>query len=130
MPALSSCTPSNVIAVTILTSLDQNDLDEIGLRGPLSDRVVKMAELTQKSGLDGIVCSAQEIEPVRAACGPDFKLITPGIRPAWASSDDQKRIVTPHDAVARGSDVLVIGRPITKAEDPVAAAQRIVDELS
>lgn len=119
-----------VIAVTILTSLDENDLDEIGLRGPLSERVVKMAELTQKSGLDGIVCSAREIEPVRAACGPDFKLITPGIRPAWASSDDQKRIVTPRDAVATGSDVLVIGRPITKAEDPVAAARRIVDELA
>ncbi|NIZ00929.1 orotidine-5'-phosphate decarboxylase [Thalassospira lucentensis] len=119
-----------VIAVTILTSMDQNDLDDVGLKGPIEDRVVKLAELTQKAGLDGIVCSAQEITPVRAACGPDFKLITPGIRPAWAASDDQKRIVTPKDAVAMGSDVLVIGRPITKAEDPVDAAKRIVAELS
>lgn len=119
-----------VIAVTILTSMDQNDLDDVGLKGPIEDRVVKLAELTQKAGLDGIVCSAQEITPVRAACGPDFKLITPGIRPAWAASDDQKRIVTPKDAVAMGSDVLVIGRPITKADDPVDAAKRIVAELS
>ena len=119
-----------VIAVTILTSMDQNDLDDVGLKGPIEDRVVKLAELTQKAGLDGIVCSAKEIIPVRAACGPDFKLITPGIRPAWAASDDQKRIVTPKDAVAMGSDVLVIGRPITKADDPVDAAKRIVAELS
>lgn len=119
-----------VIAVTILTSMDQNDLDDVGLKGPIEDRVVKLAELTQKAGLDGIVCSAQEITPVRAACGPNFKLITPGIRPAWAASDDQKRIVTPKDAVAMGSDVLVIGRPITKADDPVDAAKRIVAELS
>ena len=119
-----------VIAVTILTSMDQGDLDDVGLKGPIEDRVVKLAELTQKAGLDGVVCSAQEITPVRKALGPDFKLITPGIRPSWAASDDQKRIVTPADAVAMGSDVLVIGRPITKAEDPVAAAQKIVAELS
>lgn len=118
-----------VIAVTILTSLDEQDLADVGLQGPISERVVKLAELTQKAGLDGVVCSAQEIDVVRAACGPDFKLITPGIRPQWASSDDQKRIVTPKDAVARGSDVLVIGRPITKADDPVDAAKRIVAEL-
>ncbi|SOC29455.1 orotidine-5'-phosphate decarboxylase [Thalassospira xiamenensis] len=119
-----------VIAVTVLTSLDQGDLDDVGLAGPISERVVKLAELTQKAGLDGVVCSAQEITAVRAACGPDFKLITPGIRPAWSSSDDQKRIVTPRDAVAMGTDVMVIGRPITKADDPVKAAKRIVDELS
>lgn len=119
-----------VIAVTILTSMDQNDLDDVGLKGPIEDRVVKLAELTQKAGLDGIVCSAREITPARSACGPDFKLITPGIRPAWAASDDQKRVVTPADAVAMGSDILVIGRPITKADDPVDAAQRIVAELS
>ncbi|WP_417814883.1 orotidine-5'-phosphate decarboxylase [Thalassospira alkalitolerans] len=119
-----------VIAVTILTSLDQGDLDDVGLNGPISDRVVKLAELTKKAGLDGVVCSAQEITAVRSACGPGFKLITPGIRPNWASGDDQKRIVTPRDAVAMGADVLVIGRPITKADDPVAAAKRIVKELS
>ena len=101
-----------------------------GLKGPIEDRVVKLAELTQKAGLDGVVCSAREITPVRKALGPDFKLITPGIRPVWATSDDQKRVVSPADAVAMGSDVLVIGRPITKADDPVAAAQKIVAELS
>ncbi|HBV00245.1 orotidine-5'-phosphate decarboxylase [Thalassospira lucentensis] len=119
-----------VIAVTILTSMDQHDLDDVGLKGPIDERVVKLAELTQKSGLDGVVCSAREITSVRAACGPDFKLITPGIRPAWAASNDQKRVVTPADAVAMGSDVLVIGRPITKADDPVDAARRIVAEVS
>ena len=113
-----------VIAVTILTSMDQHDLDDVGLKGPIDERVVKLAELTQKAGLDGVVCSAREITSVRAACGPDFKLITPGIRPAWAASNDQKRVVTPADAVAMGSDVLVIGRPITKADDPVDAADR------
>lgn len=119
-----------VIAVTILTSMDQHDLDDVGLKGPIDERVVKLAELTQKAGLDGVVCSAREITSVRAACGPDFKLITPGIRPAWAASNDQKRVVTPADAVAMGSDVLVIGRPITKADDPVDAARRIVAEVS
>ena len=119
-----------VIAVTILTSMDQHDLDDVGLKGPIDERVVKLAELTQKAGLDGVVCSAREITSVRAACGPDFKLITPGIRPAWAASNDQKRVVTPADAVAMGSDVLVIGRPITKADDPVDTARRIVAEVS
>ena len=118
-----------VIAVTILTSMDQDDLDDVGLKGPIEERVVKLAELTRKAGLDGVVCSAQEITPVRKALGPDFKLITPGIRPSWAASDDQKRIVTPADAVAMGSDVLVIGRPITKAEDPSAAFAACCAEL-
>ncbi|MCC9621383.1 orotidine-5'-phosphate decarboxylase [Thalassospira sp. MA62] len=118
-----------VIAVTILTSMDQGDLDDIGLKGPVEDRVVKLAELTKKAGLDGIVCSALEITPVRMAVGSDFKLITPGIRPIWAASDDQKRIVDPAEAIEMGSDVLVIGRPITKADDPVAAARKIVAEI-
>ena len=79
--------------------------------------------------MDGVVCSAAEIEPLRAECGPDFKLLTPGIRPTWAVAGDQKRVVTPADAVARGSDYLVIGRPITGADDPAEAARKIGDEL-
>lgn len=119
-----------VIAVTVLTSLDETDLAEIGLQGPARARVVALAELAQRAGLDGVVCSAREIDAIRAACGPDFKLITPGIRPRWAAADDQKRIVTPADACRSGADILVIGRPITQADDPRAAAERIAAEMT
>lgn len=119
-----------LIAVTVLTSLSDEDLAEIGLQGPSEDRVVALAKLTQECGLDGVVCSPLEIEAVRKACGPDFKLMVPGIRPAWSVAGDQKRIMTPRQAVDLGADYLVIGRPITGAEDPVAAAQKIADELA
>lgn len=117
------------IAVTILTALDQDDLNAIGVNDTIEDQVVRLARLTKDNGLDGVVCSAKEIAPIRAACGPDFKLIVPGIRPAWAAKGDQKRIMTPHDAVIAGADILVIGRPITQADDPVEAVQNIVREL-
>jgi orotidine-5'-phosphate decarboxylase len=117
------------IAVTILTALDEDDLHAVGIPGTVEDQVVRLAKLTQDNGMDGVVCSAQEIMPIRKACGPDFKLIVPGIRPTWAQAGDQKRIMTPSDAVKAGADILVIGRPITGADDPVAAAQLIVDEL-
>jgi len=117
------------IAVTILTALDQDDLSAIGVHDSIEDQVVRLAKLTQDNGLDGVVCSAQEIAPIRAACGPDFKLIVPGIRPAWAAKGDQKRVMTPRDAVLAGADILVIGRPITQADDPVEAAQKIAHEL-
>ncbi|GGF62303.1 orotidine 5'-phosphate decarboxylase [Terasakiella brassicae] len=117
------------IAVTILTALDQDDLDAIGINDTIEDQVVRLAKLTQDNGLDGVVCSAKEIAPIRAACGPDFKLIVPGIRPAWAAKGDQKRVMTPRDAVLAGADILVIGRPITQADDPVEAAQKIAHEL-
>ncbi|NVK19229.1 MAG: orotidine-5'-phosphate decarboxylase [Methylocystaceae bacterium] len=117
------------IAVTVLTALDQDDLTAIGVKDTIEDQVVRLAKLTQDCGLQGVVCSAKEIAPIRKACGPDFKLIVPGIRPAWAASGDQKRIMTPADAVKEGADILVIGRPITKADDPVVAAQKIADEL-
>lgn len=90
---------------------------------------MRLAKLTQDNGLDGVVCSAKEIAPIRTACGPDFKLIVPGIRPAWAAKGDQKRVMTPRDAVLAGADILVIGRPITQADDPVEAAQKIAHEL-
>ncbi|WP_419798021.1 MAG: orotidine-5'-phosphate decarboxylase [Terasakiella sp.] len=117
------------IAVTILTALDQDDLSAIGVNDTIEDQVVRLAKLTQDNGLDGVVCSAKEIAPIRAACGPDFKLIVPGIRPAWAAKGDQKRVMAPRDAVIAGADILVIGRPITQADDPVEAAQKIAHEL-
>lgn len=119
-----------LIAVTVLTSMSDEDLAEIGMQGLTEDRVVALAKLTQKSGLDGVVCSPLEITAVRKACGQDFKLMVPGIRPAWSVARDQKRITTPSDAVKLGADYLVIGRPITDADDPVKAAQKIADELA
>jgi orotidine-5'-phosphate decarboxylase len=117
------------IAVTVLTALDQEDLSAIGVNAPIEEQVVRLAKLTQDCGLGGVVCSAKEIGPIRTACGPDFKLIVPGIRPAWAAKGDQKRVMTPRDAVLAGADVLVIGRPITQAKDPVEAARKIAEEL-
>jgi orotidine-5'-phosphate decarboxylase len=118
-----------VIAVTVLTSMDDGDLSAVGQTPPAEEQVVRLAQLTQNHGLDGVVCSPAEIEPIRAACGPEFKLIVPGIRPDWAASGDQKRITTPRQARDRGADMLVIGRPITGADDPAAAAARIAEEL-
>jgi orotidine-5'-phosphate decarboxylase len=118
-----------VIAVTVLTSLDDSDLKAVGQSVPAREQVVRLAQLVQSEGLDGVVCSPAEISAIRAACGPDFKLIVPGIRPDWAATGDQKRITTPAQARDDGADVLVIGRPITGADDPAAAAARIAGEL-
>jgi orotidine-5'-phosphate decarboxylase len=118
-----------VIAVTVLTSLDDADLASVGQTGPAAAQVERLARLSQTCGLDGVVCSPAEITAVRAACGEEFRLIVPGIRPDWASAGDQKRIMTPRQARDLGADVLVIGRPITGADDPAAAAARIADEL-
>ena len=118
-----------VVAVTVLTSLADEDLAATGVDGDAASQVLRLAELAKQSGLDGVVCSAREAEALRAALGNDFKLVVPGIRPDWAAADDQKRIVTPSEAVAKGADYLVIGRPITGADDPADAAKRIADEL-
>ncbi len=118
-----------VLAVTVLTSLDDDDLATVGQDGPAGDQVLRLARLAEDSGLDGVVCSPREIAALRSACGPGFVLLVPGIRPAWAAAGDQKRIMTPAEARAAGADYLVIGRPITGADDPAAAARRIVDEL-
>lgn len=118
-----------VLAVTVLTSLDAGDLADIGVNGAPREQVLRLATLAQTAGLDGVVCSAQEISILRAECGPDFKLVVPGIRPQGNAPGDQKRTMTPVEAVQRGADVLVIGRPITTAPDPTAAAQAIVAEL-
>lgn len=119
-----------VVAVTVLTSLDHSDIRATGIRDGVVEQVTRLAVLARDSGLDGVVCSAHEIMRLRGACGRDFKIITPGIRPAWAARGDQKRTVTPAEAVHLGADYLVIGRPITSADDPVGAARRIADELA
>lgn len=113
-----------LIGVTVLTSMNEVDLAEIGLPAP-AIQVERLARLAKTSGLDGVVCSAQESALLKAACGKDFKLVTPGIRPASASLDDQNRVMTPEAAMAAGSDYLVIGRPITQSTDPVATLRAI-----
>lgn len=118
-----------VIAVTVLTSLDDGDLASVGQAAPAASQVERLARLTLSCGLDGVVCSSAEIVALRAACGAEFRLIVPGIRPDWASAGDQKRIMTPRQARGLGADVLVIGRPITGSDDPAAAAARIAEEL-
>ncbi|MBM3114230.1 orotidine-5'-phosphate decarboxylase [Jeongeupia naejangsanensis] len=117
-----------LIAVTVLTSMDEAQLAELGLPEPAA-QVERLARLTRDCGLDGVVCSAQEASLLRGVCGPEFKLVTPGIRPADASVDDQHRIMTPDAAIRAGSDYLVIGRPITQSADPVATLDRINQSL-
>ncbi len=119
-----------LLGVTVLTSLDRDDLEAVGQPGSTADQVRRLAGLAQEAGLDGVVCSPREIEILRADRGVDFILLVPGIRPAWAASGDQKRVTTPGDAIAAGADFLVIGRPITAQADPRAAARRIAEELA
>jgi orotidine-5'-phosphate decarboxylase len=118
-----------VIAVTVLTSLDGATLDAVGLRGTPREAVLRLAVLAREAGLDGVVCSPEEIEAIRGACGLDFFLVVPGVRPAGTDPGDQKRIATPGAAAWSGADLLVIGRPILKAPDPVAAARAIAAEI-
>lgn len=121
---------SRVLGVTVLTSLSQAQVNgELGISGTVQDTVVRWAVLASDSGLDGVVASPREVKAIREKCGPDFLIVTPGIRPTWAGTQDQKRVTTPREAVDSGSDYLVIGRPVTAAPDPVAAAQRIIAEL-
>lgn len=118
-----------VVAVTVLTSMSGPDLDELGVRGGPDETVVRLAKLAQAAGLDGVVASAREIESIRRACGPQFTIITPGIRMPASASHDQSRVATPASAIQAGANYLVVGRPITQAPDPVAAAQNIVTEM-
>jgi orotidine-5'-phosphate decarboxylase len=122
--------PPKLIAVTILTSLDDGDLAAVGQPAGAADQVRRLAALTQECGLDGVVCSAHEIAPLRRDLGPDFLLVVPGIRPSWSASGDQKRVMEPRQAMAAGADYLVIGRPITGAADPAGAARRIAAEIA
>jgi orotidine-5'-phosphate decarboxylase len=120
---------SLVLAVTVLTSLGSDELAEIGLNGGAEVAAVRLARLAQVAGLDGVVTSPREIETIRRACGPNFVVVTPGVRPANAAAHDQTRIATPEQAIRGGADYVVVGRPITAAADPVAAADVIVAEM-
>ncbi len=119
-----------LIAVTILTSMDQEALTEIGIQYSVAEQVMRLAQLTSDAGLDGVVCSAHEVKMLRDNLGEEFKLITPGIRPSGSNNDDQKRVMTPAQAINAGSDYLVIGRPITQAADPGQALKDISEEIS
>jgi len=119
-----------VLGVTVLTSIDDSLLVAVGQKGPAAEQVVRLARLAKQSGLDGVVCSAHEIAPLRAACGSEFRLVVPGNRPAGASPGDQRRVMTPAEAYTAGADILVVGRPITAAADPAFAAQAIAAELA
>ena len=119
-----------IIAVTVLTSLSETELhDELGVQTPLPEQVARLARLTKAAGLDGVVASAREIHWISQACGNDFLIVTPGIRPAWAAGNDQVRIVTPQEALTQGADYLVVGRPLTAAPEPREAAKRLLAEL-
>jgi len=118
-----------IIGVTVLTSLDGFDLESIGMQNDVKYQASKLAELAQDSGIDGVVCSPHEIEILRRQCGKDFKLIVPGIRPEGSASGDQKRVMTPKEAIEKGADYLVIGRPITEAKNPAQTAKDILASL-
>jgi orotidine-5'-phosphate decarboxylase len=118
-----------LLAVTILTSSTLETLRQVGIEHSVPDMVVRLARLAKASGMDGVVASPLEIGLIREACGPDFLIVTPGVRPSFAAVDDQKRFMTPAEAVSAGADYLVIGRPIAKATDPVQAAEQIAAEI-
>lgn len=118
-----------LLAVTVLTSFDEEAWTATGGQLPIADQVVKLAKLAKTSGMDGVVASPLEAKAIREACGPDFLIITPGIRPSFAAANDQKRIATPKSALEDGASKLVIGRPITKAENPQEAVELIVREM-
>lgn len=121
--------PPKLIAVTVLTSMNEEDLAAVGQQANASDQVRRLAALTQSCGLDGVVCSPHEIAVLRRDLGPGFLLVTPGVRPSWAAAGDQKRVMEPRQAMDAGADYLVIGRPITGAADPGQAARRIAAEI-
>jgi len=127
--AVDAAPDTTIAAVTILTSLRDSDLQDIGLAGPASDAVRRLAVLAVEAGARALVCSPQEAASLRAEVGPDIALITPGVRPAGSASQDQARVATPEEALAAGADLLVIGRPITGAPDPGAAAAGIAAAL-
>jgi orotidine-5'-phosphate decarboxylase len=118
-----------LLAVTVLTSFKQDELKQIGVQGKTNDQVLNLAGLAQQAGMDGLVCSPKETTLIKKEMGKDFVVVNPGIRPSWASKDDQKRITTPRQAVQNGADFLVMGRPVTQAPDPEQAFLKICQEL-
>jgi len=127
--AVQALPGTNIVGVTVLTSLDDADLVDIGLAGPVTDAACRLANLAVNAGARGLVCSPREVAAVRAEVGPDITLITPGIRPVGQANDDQARVATPQQALRDGADLLVIGRPITTAADPGAAAAALAADL-
>jgi orotidine-5'-phosphate decarboxylase len=127
--AVQALPETNIVGVTVLTSLDDADLVDIGLAGPVTEAACRLATLAVNAGARGLVCSPREVAAVRAEVGPDITLITPGIRPVGQANDDQARVATPQQALRDGADLLVIGRPITTAADPGAAAAAVAADL-
>jgi len=119
-----------ILAVTILTSLDEKALKEIGLGGNSKEAVLKLAHLAKRAGLDGVVASPAETKFIRKELGEGFLIVTPGVRPKWAAPDDQKRIATPGAAIKDGADYIVVGRPITESKNPAEAAKEILKEMA
>lgn len=124
------CDRPLIVGVTILTSLDNEDIEAIGYQNKVSMQVVKLTRLAKENGLDGVVCSPMEIKLIKESCGADFKLVVPGIRPSGTEQGDQKRVMTPREAISLGADYLVIGRPITKSDDPANSARMIAEEIN
>lgn len=118
-----------LLGVTVLTSMGQQDLLDLEIRKGMKSQVLHLARLAQKAGLDGVVASSKEIQPIKWSCGERFLVITPGIRPEWAQDDDQRRTDTPKEAIQKGADYIVVGRPIIKADDPLNAAHKILREM-
>ncbi len=118
-----------MLAVTVLTSLNQDDLQRVGVEHEVADQVVRLALLTKEAAMDGVVASPQEVPVIRKACGRSFVIVTPGIRPSDGKVNDQQRVMTPHDAVRAGVDYIVVGRPILEARDPIEAARAIVAHM-
>jgi orotidine-5'-phosphate decarboxylase len=124
-----SSSPPKLLGVTILTSLNAAGLKQAGIGGSLARRAVRLAKLSQASGMDGAVTSAREAKAIRRACGKDFIILVPGVRPKWAVAGDQARVGTPAEAIRAGADYVVVGRPVTAARDPREAVTRILDEI-
>ncbi|MBI3251898.1 MAG: orotidine-5'-phosphate decarboxylase [Candidatus Omnitrophica bacterium] len=131
MQAASAVNPRPILlGVTVLTSLSEEDLKEVGVQKNLKEQAASLARLAETSGLDGVVASGREISLIRETCGKKFLIVTPGVRPAWAAQGDQKRIVTPREAMTLGADYIVVGRPITQDPSPAEAAKKILAEIS
>jgi orotidine-5'-phosphate decarboxylase len=118
-----------IIAVTVLTSMDENSLKKIGIDANMEKQVLKLARLAKDASLDGVVASPSEVKLIRRELGEEFIIVTPGVRPEWAAANDQKRIATPKEAVLNGATYIVVGRPIMEAADPVAAAKKVLEEI-
>ena len=122
--------PPILLGVTVLTSLTDRDLKEVGINKKLEKQAQDLALLAKSCGLDGVVASGQETEMIRKATGPDFKIVTPGVRPVWTAHGDQKRVMTPKEAIEKGADYIVVGRPITENPNALEAAKKILEEIS